>query len=282
MSSLKLNKSSMGIGYWLSRIIIVLLLILTFYPFVMLINMSLKSTLQIQTDFLGIPDPIQILNYIKAAQWILRPVGNSLFVCFVSLSGILLLVSLSGYAFGKMNFKGKELLYGIFLAVLMIPYTMLIVPTFWIVYKMKIVGSFLALILPYLGGQQIFGVIISRSFFASLPEDMFESARIDGAGEFVLFSKIALPLSVPILITVGITSVIAMYNDYIWPTIVLSNDEMKKTFCQIAFNSAAGNGSTDYGMLAAFFILGTIPLLIITASCLKYYLQGMLEGAIKG
>lgn len=91
-----------------------------------------------------------------------------------------------------------------------------------------------------------------------------------------------MPLSKPILITVGITSVVSMYNDYIWPTIALTGGDDTKTFCQIVFNNAAGNGTTDMGLIAAAFIIGTIPLLIATASCLKYYVQGMIGGAVKG
>ena len=91
-----------------------------------------------------------------------------------------------------------------------------------------------------------------------------------------------MPLSVPTLITVGVTCVTSMYNDYIWPALVLTKGDKIKTFCQIVFNNAAGNGTSDYGMITAAFIIGTLPLLIITLSCLKYYLAGMLQGAVKG
>lgn len=271
-----------GIAYWISMLVLALLLVLTFFPFVMLLNMSFKSSLMIQLDFLNLPHPFHWENYAKAFDFILRPVLNSLFICGVSLVFILIFVALSGYAFARMNFKGKKFLYAMLMAVLMIPYTLLIVPNFWIVYKMHFLNNYMAMILPYVAGQQIFAIILTRTFYETLPEDMFEAAKIDGAGEVYAFTKIALPLSVPILITVGITVVVAMYNDYIWPTLVLTSNDNLKTFCQIVFNNAAGNGSTDFGLLAAAFVLGTIPLLVITCSCLKYYLQGMLEGAVKG
>ena len=269
-------------GYWISRVVILILLILTFFPFVMLLNMSLKTRLMIHIDFLGLPNPFVFENYVNAIGFVLKPVLNSLYICAVSLVFILIFVSLSGYAFGRMNFAGKKILFGLLLAVLMIPYILLIVPNFWIVYKLKWLNSYLALIVPYIAGQQFFAIILARAFYETLPNDMFESAKIDGAGEFTMYARIALPLSGPILITVGITCVIAMYNDYIWPTIVLTGSDKMKTFCQIVFNNAAGNGSMDYGLLAAGFVLGTLPLLAITCSCLKYYLRGMIEGAIKG
>jgi ABC-type glycerol-3-phosphate transport system permease component len=244
--------------------------------------MSVKSSLLIQLDFLGLPKPFNFENYVNAFSFVLRPILNSVFVCLVSLIFILIFSSLSGYAFGRMNFRGKKVLFGLLMAVLMIPYTLLIVPNFWIVYKMGFLNSYLALIVPYVAGQQIFAIILAKAFYETLPGDMFESANIDGAGPFQVYMRIALPLSRPILITIGITTVISMYNDYIWPTIVMSGSDTIKTFCQIVFNNAAGNGSLDFGTLSAGFVLGTIPLLIVTVSCLKYYLRGMLEGAIKG
>lgn len=275
-------KRSIGIGYIASRLLTIALLIITFFPFVMLINMSLKPSVLIMNDFLGLPTQLYTDNFKKAFDFVLRPIGNSIFVCVVSLVGILVVVSLSGYAFGRMKFKGKSVLYTMVLAVMMIPYTLLIIPNYGIVNHMGLLNTPWALIIPYIGGQQVMGIILAESFFRGLPDDIFEAARIDGASEFYCFAGIAVPLSKPILITVGITSVVSMYNDYIWPTIALTGGDDTKTFCQIVFNNAAGNGTTDMGLIAAAFIIGTLPLLLATASCLKYYVQGMMGGAVKG
>lgn len=275
------NKNEITIGYLGARISIMLLLLMTFYPFYTLVNMSLKPNVLIQTDFLALTQFDFFDNYLKAIEEIIRPVGNSLFVSAVVIAATTVIISLSGYAYGRMRFPGKEFFYNLVLVVMMIPAVLLIIPTFQIVNRLGWNGSFMGLIMPYISGLQLFGIIISRAFFAGLPEDMFEAAKIDGAGEIYLFSRIALPLSIPVLITCAITNLIAIYNDYIWPSIVLSGHEKLSTFCQIAFNSSGGNGSTDLGKLAAFFVLGTIPLIFITASSMKYYLQGMLDGAIK-
>lgn len=269
-------------GSIISRIILILLLFLTFFPLLVMINMSLKPRVLITNDFFGLPRSIYWTNFIKAFVFVIRPIGNSLFVCAVSLVGILIIVSLTGYAFGRMKFRGRKVLYIMVMAVMMIPYTLLIVPDYEIVAKMGLLNSFSSLIIPYISGQQIFGIILAESFFHEMPKDLFEAAKIDGASEFRQFTRIGLPLSKPILITVGITSVVAMYNDYIWPTITMTSGDEMKTFCQIVFNNAAGKGSNDLGLIAASFIIGTIPLLIATASCLKYYVQGMMVGAVKG
>ncbi len=277
-------KIKKGFGYFSARIILVALVTMTFFPFIMMINMSLKKTLDIKLDFLGWPAPGEIYwgNFKKAWSFVFNPIANSLIVAAISLALILFMVSLSGYAFGRMKFYGKEIFFAAILLVMMIPYTMLLVPNYSIIRNWGLLNTKLALIVPYIAGQQIFGIVLTRTFFEGLPKEMFEAARIDGATEFQTYTKIALPLSVPTMITVGVTSTISMYNDYIWPALVLTKGDQIKTFCQIVYNNAAGKGSSDYGMTTAAFIIGTLPLLIITLSCLKYYLAGMLQGAVKG
>ena len=271
-----------GVGYLLSRLLLIILLAATFFPVLMMINMSLKPNVMIVNDFLGLPEKIYWINFQKAFHFVVRPIFNSMFVCLISLILILIVVALSGYTFGRMEFKGRKFLYTLVLAVMMIPYTLLIIPSYNIVNGMHLLNTFWALIIPYVSGQQIFGIILAEAFYRSLPNDMFEAARIDGAGEIYAFAKIAVPLSKPILITVGITAVVAMYNDYIWPTVAITGGDEMKTFCQIVFNNAAGKGATDMGLIAAAFLIGTVPLLVATSSCLKYYVQGMMVGAVKG
>ena len=271
-------------GYFLSRAILVALVCMTFFPFVMMINMSLKKTLDIKLHFLAWPAPGEIYwkNFEKGFEFVSYPIVNSLVVCGISLVLILAMVSMSGYAFGRLKFAGKNVFFLMILAVMMIPYTMLLVPNYTIIRNMGLLNTKWSLIVPYIAGQQIFGIVLSKTFFESLPQEMFEAAKIDGASEFQTYTRIALPLSVPTLITVGVTSTISMYNDYIWPALVLTKGDKIKTFCQIVYNNAAGKGTSDYGMTTAAFIIGTLPLLIITLSCLKYYLAGMLDGAVKG
>jgi ABC-type glycerol-3-phosphate transport system permease component len=271
-------------AYFLSRVILVALVAMTFFPFIMMINMSLKKTLDVKLHFLAWPAPGEIYwkNFEKGFEFVSYPIVNSLVVCGISLVLILIMVSMSGYAFGRLKFAGKNVFFLMILAVMMIPYTMLLVPNYTIIRNMDLLNTKWALIVPYIAGQQIFGIVLSKTFFESLPQEMFEAAKIDGATEFQTYSRIALPLSVPTLITVGVTSTISMYNDYIWPALVLTKGDKIKTFCQIVYNNAAGKGTSDYGMTTAAFIIGTLPLLIITLSCLKYYLAGMLDGAVKG
>lgn len=273
----KLNRTSPIV--W---IVLLLLLILTFFPLIMMFQMSLKPTVLINTDFLGLPNPPFWENFSKAWAFVKKPILNSLYICGLSLFGILINVTLSGYAFARMKFKGGKTLYAILVAVLMVPGTITIVPQYLIVEKMGLVNTYWALTLPYIGSQQVFGVILARTHFEQMPRELFDAAKIDGAGEVKSMLLIGIPLLKPTLITVGIQAVVAMYNDYIWPTIALTGGDDMKTFCQIVYNNAQGYIRTDVGLLCAAFIIGTIPLMAITCSCLKYYLEGMVAGAVKG
>ena len=142
-------------------------------------------------------------------------------------------------------------------------------------------NTFWVLLLPSLCGA--YNIIVLRTFFSSAgTESLIEAAKIDGANELQAMSMIGLPLLRPTLITVGIQAVVAIYNDYIWPTVALTGGDEMKTFCQIVYNNSQGLLRTDIGLLCAAFIIGTIPLGIATCCCLKYYLRGMVAGAIKG
>lgn len=271
-----------NISYIVTRLILIALLVATFFPFVMMINMAFKPTVLTNTDFLALPKNLYLDNFTKAFNFVKKPILNSLYICGVSLLGILINATLSGYAFAKMKFKGKKVLYGLLVTVMMVPATITIVPQYLIVDKMGLVNSYWALILPYIGSQQVFGVILAKTNYEQIPQELFDAARVDGANELQAMMRIGLPLLKPTLVTIGIQVVVAMYNDYIWPTVALTGGDDMKTFCQIVYNNAQGYVRTDIGLLTAAFILGTIPLMIITCSCLKYYLEGMVAGAVKG
>lgn len=276
------NRKCLGASYFISRSTLLFLLLMTFFPLMMMVNMALKPTVLITTDFLALPKDPYWTNFVRAFEFVKHPILNSFLICGISLLGILINVTLSGYAFSKMKFKGRKALFTVILTVMMVPATITIVPQYLIVEKMGLVNTYWALILPYIGSQQAFGIILAKTNFDQMPQELFDAAKIDGAGELQALCYIGIPLLKPTLITVGITAVVAMYNDYIWPTIALTGGDDMKTFCQIVYNNSQGYVRTDVGLLAAAFIIGTIPLMIITCSCLKYYLEGMVAGAVKG
>jgi ABC-type glycerol-3-phosphate transport system permease component len=135
------------------------------------------------------------------------------------------------------------------------------------------------LILPYIAGLQLFGILVARTFFETIPAELFEAARIDGGNEFYLFTRIALPLCVPILITIAIVSFIGVYGDYLWPLLILTEKQQTIAIAIVKLNIA---GRVDYGLTFAGYVIASVPTVIIISMGMKYYLEGMVAGAIKG
>lgn len=266
------------VGYVFSRFILILLALTGILPFVLTIYLSIRNSVEVSTDFWGLPEIIHWENYKAAFDGIAMPVVRSLSLSFIAIAFLLVLSSFMSYVFARMQFSGKEIIYGMYIVVMMIPGVLTMAPLFLMVNKLHLLNTWWAIIIPYVSWWQILGIIIARNNYKSIPESLFESARIEGAGDFYCFIKIAVPLTIPIMITIAITALLAYYNDYIWPVLVLSGD--KKLFSMFVVELGSGNMS-DIGVTSAAYVIGSIPLIIITASCLKYYLQGALAGAVK-
>jgi ABC-type glycerol-3-phosphate transport system permease component len=258
--------------------LLIILLILTLVPVLLLVFLSTKDNLDVIMNFWALPKSIKWENYSLAFEAIKHSIGNSLYICMVSVAGSLLLASLSGYVFARHKFPLKSVLFMLIIGVMMVPSLLTIVPLYAVIVKLHLTHTFWGLILPYIGGTQLFGILLCRTFFETLPEELFEAARIDGGNEFYLYRKIALPLSLSILITIGVVTFLAIYNDYLWPLIVL--DSNQHTFSVEAVNLTSA-GRADIGLSFAAYVLGSIPIVILLSFGMKYYIQGSLSGAIK-
>ena len=267
------------IGYILSRIILIAFALIGIIPFILTIYFSLRNDVELATNFWGLPDKIHWENYAAAFKGISMPMFRSITVSLVTIIGLLVISSFTTYVFARMKFKGKETIYTLYTIVLMIPGVLTITPMFMIINKLHMLGNWWALILPYIAWWQVMGINIMRTSYEEIPEVLFESARIDGAGDFWCFVMLALPLTKASMITVGITALLSYYNDYIWPTLVL--DGSRKMFSMFVVELGSGN-SSDFGITSAAYVIGSMPLIVIMSLCMKQYLQGTMVGAVKG
>ncbi|QTH42817.1 carbohydrate ABC transporter permease [Cohnella sp. LGH] len=258
--------------------LLTVLLLVTLLPFLVMLFLSTKDHLDILIDFWAIPEQIKWANFSNAYDTVIRSIGNSLYVCFVTVLGVLILGSLAGFVFARHQFPFKNTLFFMLLIILMIPGLLMVVPLYSLVSSLNLTQSYWGLILPYLAGAQLLGILVCRSFFESIPEELFEAARMDGGSEFFLYRKIALPLSVSVLITIGIVTFLNVYNDYLWPLIVLESTQ--RTFA-VAVVNLSSSGQKDLGLTFGAYILGSIPTFILLVFGMKYYVQGMLSGAVK-
>lgn len=259
---------------------LVALLLLTLVPVVLMVFLSLKDNGQIYGRFWALPNPVRWENYRQGFQAMWSYIRNSLIYSATSVLCVVFLASLAGYVFARHRFPFKETLYLAILALLMIPGVLTLIPSFVLVYQLGLVNTPWVLILPWSSGGQVFGILLCRTFFATLPEELFDSGRIDGASEFQLYLRIAVPLSWPILVTVAIMHLIGTYNDFIWPLLTLSSPELQVVSVGLT-QFTSQYGITDWGPRMAAYAVSTIPLIMLFAVGMRYFVRGVTSGAIK-
>jgi multiple sugar transport system permease protein len=261
-------------------IVLIIFLLLTLIPIVLMLVMSLKDNGQIYGRFWHMPNPIRWQNYPRGFSAMIGYIKNSLVYSLISVVGVGFLASLSGYVFARHRFPFKEAIYLAVLTLLMIPGILTLIPQFVLVKQLGIVNTPWALILPWTAGGQVFGILLCRSFFANLPQELFDSGKIDGANEFQLYARIAVPLSWPIIVTVAIMHLVGTYNDFIWPLLTINSSSMQVVSVGLTeFTSQFG--ITDWGPRMAAYTVATIPLLILFMFGMRYYIQGITSGAVK-
>jgi ABC-type glycerol-3-phosphate transport system permease component len=257
-----------------------ILVALSFAPFFFMLTLSVKDNAEFYKSFWAITPPFHWENFGNAIGELLPYLVNSVIVTGASVVGVVVLSCFAAYAFARFHFLGREILYYMVLAVMMIPSILLLVPQFLLVKNLGLLGTRWALILPYIAAGQVLAVFIMRAFFAGLPEELFEAARIDGAGEVGAFWRIALPLTKPVLGTVAIMQVLYVWNDYVWPFVVTSQSPTLRTLVVglVAFQQ---RHYTDWGPLMAGYTIGALPLVIVFFFAVRYFVEGLTAGALK-
>lgn len=258
----------------------VIFLFLSFIPILLMLTLSLKSNIQIYANFWSLPWPLEWSNYNIAVSMLLPNMFNSMIVVAIATIFTLLLASMGGYAFSRLKFPGKSVLFVAILSLMMIPGVLTLTTQYRLIQSLHLKNTWWALILPWISGGQVFGILLCRTFISLQPSALFESARMDGATEFQAYYKIAIPLAKPILATLAIMNLMGFYNDFIWPLMVIdSNSKQVITVAIRVFQ--ASTGSIDIGSMVAGFVFATIPLLILFMFGSRLYIEGITSGAIK-
>ncbi len=264
---------------WWKHLLLILISIFLFYPFIMTLIISFKSINQFNVDPFGITFPLHWSNYQEAGEVVLPYVWNSIVVCGIACVLVVIIGALTAYTFASYEFPGKEFLYYFILMLLMIPGILTLVPTFVVVRNLHLLDTNWALILPWVSGGQVFAIFILRTFYEAMPKDLFEAARLDGAGELAIFARIAVPLSQSILGVVAIFNILGTWNDFLWPLVTISTqDKYPLVLGLYRFQSSY---YTVWGPLMAGYVIGTIPLVILFAFTSRLFVQGLAAGGIK-
>lgn len=249
-------------------------------PLYWLISTSLKTDAQIQ-KMVWIPNPLTFEHYQKglAAIPFVQMLGNTLTICILSVLGTVSSCSLVAFSLTSLRWKGRDALFYVLLATMMLPSQVTMVPIFVLFAKMGWVDSFAPLVVPSFFGSA-FSIFLMRQFFLGIPKDLSEAATIDGCSAWGVYRQIIMPLSKPVVATVALFTFLAAWNDYLGPLIYLANpDRFTLSLGLAMFNSQYG---TFPGQLMAVTTLMTVPILILFFLTQRTFIQGMTTSGIKG
>jgi len=254
--------------------------VVAIFPFLYLISLSFKQSTSLVTyPPQWIPDPPYFGNYTTLLfekpfpRWAL----NSLIVASVVTVIKLLIDSMAGYAFAKMDFPFKEPIFVIVLATLMIPLVATLIPTFLIVRGLGLVNTYPGLILPGLASP--IGIFLMRQFMEQLPNDLENAARLDGSPEPYIFARIILPLCKPALVMLAIFTFMTQWFSFVWPLVVTTTDDMR--LLTNGLSTMKGQWTVNWGLVAAGMVLIIIPTALAFVAFMRQFIAGSLAGALK-
>ena len=262
-------------------VIIFLLAIAFIFPFLWMISSSFKFEADVlEFPFHLIPEKVNTSNYQKVWQTKSFPIyyKNSIFVTLLTVLGDLCLTSMAAYSFARLKFRGRDVLFSLYLSAMMVPTQVLLLPKYIIFGKLGITNNHLALILP--GICSIFSIFLLRQFFMTIPQDLSEAAKIDGAGYFRTFIQIILPLAKPGLVTLVLISTIWSWNDYINPLIFLSDDKLFTL--TVGLQRFQESNSSNYAVIMAGTVCAILPVVILFIAFQKQFVQSVASSGIKG
>lgn len=269
---------------WGERVLLVLITVfavLNLFPLYWLISNTFKYSHEITKmppDWF--PKHFNVYHYIDiftttdAPRWL----TNSFIVSIVGTVLIVLVSAMAAYAFAKLEFKGRTVLFTIFVGTLMIPKECYTVPLFIFMRDLKLINTYASMILPMVALP--FGTFMLKSFFEAIPNEMRESAKIDGAGEWRIFVQIILPMAKAGLGALFILRFVAVWNDYLWQMLMAKSSEMKTMMVGIA--SLMEENRPDMGRKLTGAAVSAIPMIIVFLSFQKYFTRGITVGAVKG
>jgi len=276
------NMKPRDIPIWLVGLIVAVFWIA---PFVWMVSTSLKPPKEVMTrEIEWIPRHVVLENYIKVFQYpILRWAWNSFVVAGTATIVGTFFGALAGYALARLNFPGKKIFFGVLLASLMIPAEMTIVPMFVGFLKAGLANTYIALILPAI--PNVFSVYIFRQFFLELPKELEDAAAIDGASQFGIFWRIALPLARAPMIAAFILLFTINWNAFLWPLLIVFEDNMKTMPVGIAaFTPVVGTHTQleGFGIAMAGVTLLSLPSLLVFFFLQRFFIEGISRTGIKG
>lgn len=250
------------------------------YPFMWMITATLVPESDI-SNLTVMPSSISLNSYIQMFDKI--PIGralfNSIFVAMSITMGVLIFGSMVGYALSRLDFKGRNLIFYIIIFTMTLPFQITLIPQYIIMVKLGWVDTYFSLIIPYL--MNALSIIMFRQYFKSIPQDLIDAARIDGCNELSIIFRILWPNAIPALVTVGIITFMASWNEVLWPLIVIRNEELMTMPQLVTLFVVGGRAESQLGVKLASATILALPIILAYLFFQKYFIQSIASTGIK-
>jgi multiple sugar transport system permease protein/arabinosaccharide transport system permease protein len=275
------NKLQVRVAQVLVNALLLFAVFLLIMPYLYMISASFKEGSEIfSIPIKLLPEGLYMGNYgllfgeTNFPRWFM----NSVFVSLSRMAIAILVSVMAGYAFAKFDFRFKNLLFVLVLATLTLPIYVLIVPLYDMMVTLGWTDRYVALILPF--AAQAIGVFLARQYLISIPDEILDAARVDGASEWVVFWRVVLPISTPVMAVLGILFFTTAWNDFIWPLVVMTEDS--KFPVALGLPTLLGPYSQEYGAVMAGSFLSTLPIIIVFLIAQRRFIEALTAGAVKG
>ncbi len=268
---------------WILTVIMLIVGLLCIYPFIFMLSSSFKLSGDVLTKpFQIIPNPFTFENitglfntkYYNFPLWYL----NTIIVTGVTLLFKIVLITYTAYGFSKINFKGRDTIFLVLLAAMMIPSDIMIIPRYIIFKKLHILNTFWSIILPSL--VDVYFVFLLRQSFIGIPESISEAAKIDGCNHFRIYAQIVVPLAKPAITTMMLFSFVWVWNDYMSPYLYIS--DIKKQMLSVGIKLFSSGQVQDYGSQMAAATLVLLPIIVVFLFCQRYFVESSTSSGVKG
>ena len=278
----KQARAKRTISLTLSYVALALVTFLMIFPLIIVVIVSFTPNAVTQTwPPKIIPSAWTLDNYTSLFQRL--PIGRELLNTIVFAGAVTIISvffdSLAAYGLSRVDFKGRGILLAVLIATMMIPAMALLIPVYKLLGSMGLVNSYLGIFIPRMA--DVGGIFLLRQFFISIPKDLDNAARIDGAGEFRIFAQIILPNAVPAILTVGMFNFMGNWNDLLWPLIMTSKPETRTITAGLAMLTGHGSSVTPYGVVMAGALISALPLLIVFFFVQKRFVEGIAMTGMK-
>lgn len=252
------------------------------YPFLWVVSTSLKPLGEVYSNQSLVPQAIELANYLQV--WRGTGIGlafsNTVKVVSVSLFFHMTMVTLAGYAFARFPFPGRRFFFALFLASMMVPGAVTLIPSYLLVRSLHIFDTLWALYLPYAGFGMAVGIFLMRTFFEGISKELEEAAKVDGASEFQVFLRVMLPLAKPAAATVVILRLLNYWNEFLWAFLVIQRESLKTL--QVKLQEFLIGYPGQWQLMSAALVVSSLPLLILFLLFQRQFVKGLTEGAVKG